>query len=460
MALLAACATDDTATDTVQQAVEGRASTVTPRLPIRDHQGNLRDLVLQSPAVGDAGDAASAKRVRSRENVERIYRDLHAVLAGTKFERELRLPHPDSMAELEVEAIRGWVRTIALKGDEIRGHLFPDQIIVDPKPMGPVVSVAEYKPCIGGYPADEGSGNYGDMQSLPFFASCEPSPDGVFANDPRPYRGHLSCVKDQANRGTCVAFAIASVMEMQHSMMFDKKVDLSEQLVYFNAFGPTYSNDGAITSWTVAEMEMYPTQRKVPYESAWNYNPSWKRTKVAGWWADSCVGYGEMCSDHSKQGKVNGAPSTGYSLEAPAFSLGLGVEYDGSVIWDDDDIETSLLLMKLSLFNDWQLIVGMKVTDAFYAGVAGDGFIEYKGEEQSWYGWHAMHVVSYIDNADLPKLAPKAPLGDGGGYFIVRNSWGPCFGDGGYLYIPYSHWTKDYVNEVYRMNPDNLLPMH
>jgi C1A family cysteine protease len=56
-------------------------------------------------------------------------------------------------------------------------------------------------------------------------------------------------------------------------------------------------------------------------------------------------------------------------------------------------------------------------------------------------GGHAVLVTGIIDNSLLPA---GAPLGQGGGYLIVKNSWGACFADAGYIYIPYQ-WIKDMV---------------
>jgi hypothetical protein len=43
-------------------------------------------------------------------------------------------------------------------------------------------------------------------------------------------------------------------------------------------------------------------------------------------------------------------------------------------------------------------------------------------------GGHALLVVGYVDDE-----------GDGGGLFIVRNSWGPDWGANGYGFLPYAY---------------------
>jgi C1A family cysteine protease len=51
-------------------------------------------------------------------------------------------------------------------------------------------------------------------------------------------------------------------------------------------------------------------------------------------------------------------------------------------------------------------------------------------------GYHSMLCVGYDDNMKNPATGTK-------GYFIVLNSWGPGYGDKGYVYIPYA-WMNYY----------------
>jgi C1A family cysteine protease len=49
-------------------------------------------------------------------------------------------------------------------------------------------------------------------------------------------------------------------------------------------------------------------------------------------------------------------------------------------------------------------------------------------------------ICGYVDNNHLPT---NAPAGDGGGYFVVKNSWGTYHGDCGFVYLPYNY-MRDY----------------
>ena len=55
-------------------------------------------------------------------------------------------------------------------------------------------------------------------------------------------------------------------------------------------------------------------------------------------------------------------------------------------------------------------------------------------------GGHAVVIVGYVPNGEIPENAAAQP-GYGGGYLIAKNSWG-CGGDGGYMYLAYD-WVID-----------------
>jgi len=61
-------------------------------------------------------------------------------------------------------------------------------------------------------------------------------------------------------------------------------------------------------------------------------------------------------------------------------------------------------------------------------------------------GNHAVAIVGWDDNYDKTNF-PSAPSGNGA--FIVRNSWGPAFGVGGYFYVSYYDaklaYSKNYL---------------
>lgn len=98
--------------------------------------------------------------------------------------------------------------------------------------------------------------------------------------------------------------------------------------------------------------------------------------------------------------------------------------------------------IKTSLAQGFPVVFGFSVYDSFEtADVADTGVVKMPSAEESLIGGHAVVLVGYDDTQNV---------------FIVRNSWGETWGDGGYCYMPYEYildrdlaadfWTIRLVN--------------
>jgi C1A family cysteine protease len=188
-------------------------------------------------------------------------------------------------------------------------------------------------------------------------------------------------------------------------------------------------------------------------------------------WKYSCNAYNETCSNTTPQGTYTCfRPTEGgkkiCGLTAPKSIGGVRVTIAPLSVWDPDDVNASIETVKTLLDSGMQITLGLMVNQAFKAADTNTGYISYDGSGQSNLGSHAVHVVSYIENEDLAKIVPGAPPGeagpyapkdDKGGYFIIRNSWGTCWGDGGYAYIPY-RWLRPvfFVHSAEAHDPASL----
>jgi len=93
-------------------------------------------------------------------------------------------------------------------------------------------------------------------------------------------------------------------------------------------------------------------------------------------------------------------------------------------------VPQDLSALKSAIYSNGPVVVAMAVyTDFYYYG---DGV--YQATWGYFEGYHAILAVGYKDNPEFP----------GGGYFIVKNSWGTTWGISGYFKIAYSELTTGY----------------
>ncbi len=88
-------------------------------------------------------------------------------------------------------------------------------------------------------------------------------------------------------------------------------------------------------------------------------------------------------------------------------------------------VNTDLAQMKGCLAAEYPFVFGFTVYDAFEsAAVAKTGVLNMPASTEQVVGGHAVLAVGYDDDAQR---------------FIVRNSWGPKWGQAGYFTIPYAY---------------------
>ncbi len=92
---------------------------------------------------------------------------------------------------------------------------------------------------------------------------------------------------------------------------------------------------------------------------------------------------------------------------------------------EDDKVDA----VKKTLTEGYPVMICFKVLKSFYAGPKVWTIQPSDGGPTGQHGMHAMCVVAYDDD--------KA-----GGAFKVMNSWGKDWGDGGFIWVPYSDFAK------------------
>ena len=217
----------------------------------------------------------------------------------------------------------------------------------------------------------------------------------------------LPPIRNQGGRGTCVSFTCTAVREYLLGEESEEG-DLSEQYLYWGC----KERDGYAGSGTWIRIGMEALEQDgVCTETVWPYNSS----KIQG-----NEGQGppptEAAGDASKR-KITG------SVKLPSK----GVNSIKEKIADELPVAFAV-----PVYTYW-----------FTSPVRTSGDIRLPLENDKVEGGHAMCMVGYEDDGDVP----------GGGYFIVRNSWGTGWAGNnavspGYCRIPYAY-IEQYGRSAY-----------
>lgn len=403
-------------------------------------------------AVGTVAEALRIYPTRTNQDAmyEAVWADFPPDLRGG-----LELPEPSTLGQYSDLEVQGYNDVIAGYALEIA----PPRFDFSPRPAGYPAS------CEDEVGAVAGSDRTGD---------CAPSPDGVFARHYWPTKWFNTCIKDQGNRGTCIAMATTSAIEQRVARRDNQWVNLSEQALY-NKMKLNWHREDYWDGYYSAQLAYQLDHRgyHVPYEQRWPYNLSlarvdgvercketmcdpnstWCKGQCAdneAWWyyLFSCEDYAGTCGDSSHQTRLvcyqelDGSYHCGFELpdqnvDGEGFGAGRYSE-----LWDHADRELSFARVILHLFLQNPVVATMPLYESFWDATPNGGWIPMPDTaNERVRGAHGMHILWYVDNDVLAEIAPDVPAGAGGGYFIVKNSWSNCFGDGGYVYIPYDYIT-------------------
>lgn len=210
-----------------------------------------------------------------------------------------------------------------------------------------------------------------------------PLPAGVFDSKlPRAVRlfDRMPPVRDQGQRGTCVAFASVALREY----LLPKQEPLSEQFTYWGC----KELDGQPGAGTYIHTAMTVfAQYGVCPESVWHYNPRQKGSE----------GQGPPPPSARDAAQPYRLPS------ARTVESGLVPHYK-HILAGEDGVPGMPITFGVLVFDSWYRSAETRRT--------GKITLPLPGETHA--GGHAMCVVGYVDDEGAP----------GGGYFIVRNSWG------------------------------------
>jgi hypothetical protein len=423
---------------------------------VHDEDGNPVTVVTQGRRYHRAILADTIRTFPTQENQLAVYRQLWD-FAHERLDPSL--PSPDDMAEAPADELAAMNRSISEQSNVAEQEAsYP----------GEGLSASYPSRCsneIGSGDGTDGSGY------------CRHTPGGLYSTATWPLKYFDTCVKNQANRGACVAFATTAGREMRVAQKYDRWMNLSEEHLYFMAkrvYQPAEYGDGLGASTLLGQL--FTANYEQPLEQQWDYNPSNSRTDddKNKKYTMSCTDYGgaeqAYCSDTAHQGRVI-CMQQGTNVVCGVSSPSQGATTVRSVeqpaeLWDAEDPVNGLGNVIVSLLNHVPLVLGLTVTKGFDSPTT-DGYVRLRGNRfklcrevaidpkvpdvtgceetddcECPMGGHAVLAVGYIPQAKLPPGTPSST----GGFLIIKNSWG-CVADGGYFYLP-AAWARAFIHSA------------
>ena len=303
--------------------------------------------------------------------------------------------------------------------------------------------------------------------------TCTPSASGITSNFWWPLKRFTTPVKQQGMRGTCWGFAAVAGLESRELVVNGQTLNLSEQyLVNKNKrnYDPSDFWDGY--SAESALQNMLSHNDKVPGEGAWTYNQAYGRPSTAfdSGVAGTAASYANTCSNYSGYCSKTAHESPRYCTTIPLLGTFCGYytvnNVGGGVIgsntttvwhnlWSSSSAHNRrnhfpVNTLRALLANGQPLLASFGVYTGWDSAGATGGFVT-NFSKTGGRGGHVVLMTGYISNARLALRLPNAPAGAGGGYFIIKNSWGCGAGDAGYYYVPVDYVTK-YFSDLSRLN--------
>ena len=215
-------------------------------------------------------------------------------------------------------------------------------------------------------------------------------------------RQYCSPIEDQESLGSCTANAGVGLVEYFERRAFGKHIDASRLFLYKVARNLLHStgDTGAYLRTTMAAMTLFG----VPPTEYWPYN---------------IVSFDE---------------------EPPAFCYAFAQNYQAIQFFRLDPYGTTndvlLERIKLLLAAGLPSMFGFTVFSSIWDAEA-DGKIPFPAPGDRREGGHAVMAVGYDDKLKVKNPSPRGK--ETKGAFLIRNSWGPDWGESGYGWLPYEY---------------------
>lgn len=224
--------------------------------------------------------------------------------------------------------------------------------------------------------------------------------------------GEMAAIRDQAERGTCVAHAATAVAE-HYWRTTGQIVDMSRQFLYWDC--KQHDGDPAGEGTWVAVAMARLVADGCCKENTWPYNPV-----------------------KNPANESQDPPPASAIVEAGSFKIPSFQQLTPTSVYDikSELARQRCVAFSIPVFDSWVINTTVEAT----------GEIQNPIPNEAVTGGHAMCLVGYKDDAQNASI--------GGGKFYVRNSWDSTWGTAsvlgtvGYGTIPYSYIAA-YCAEAY-----------
>jgi len=223
-------------------------------------------------------------------------------------------------------------------------------------------------------------------------------------------RPHMPRILNQSDTNSCVAHAVAGTYDYWVKRLKGTDLEVSRLFVYYNARWRDNCQDkdeGATIQFAVDSLGEFGACPEV----TWPFRQKFVNTKP---------------------------PQDAYK-EGVLFR-----------VKTKHQVPTDLMKWKQSLAQGLPIVFGCLLFDSFDDCTDRGGVVPMPSPEDLGRKEHGSHAMCAVGYSDVEKV------------FIVRNSWGPKWGDQGYCYMPYNYLMSDKLNDgdCWVFQPDKDIPDH
>jgi len=223
-------------------------------------------------------------------------------------------------------------------------------------------------------------------------------------------------VEDQGRLGSCTANAGAGVIEYYERRAFGRHVEASRLFLYkvTRNLMKLKGDTGATLRTTMGAAVLFG----VPPEEHWPYTDA----------------------------------REAFDREPPAFCYAFAQNYQAIKYYRHDPpgsrAEEIVERVKTGLAAGHPAMFGFTVYDSI-AQADATGRIPFPGPRERIEGGHAVVAVGYDDGMRIENAQGGAKAPEIEGTFLIRNSWGPGWGERGYGWLPYAYITRGLAEDFW-----------